>query len=181
MSAMSENRPADSARAFLLLSEEALIAQCEVDIYRASGPGGQKRNKTGSAVRLRHTPTGLSSQAVEDRSQHSNKRRAVRRLRETLALMVRGNVARDTFHRSALVEGYVNERGQLRINPRNPDYPIVVAEVLDVFAACGTRVGESAALLGLSTGHFVRFLESDTKLWRQANELRRIAGAKPLR
>jgi len=178
---MTENPPADGARVFLLLSEEALMAQCEVDVYRASGPGGQKRNKISSAVRLRHTPTGLSAQAVEDRSQHSNKRRAVRRLRETLALMLRGTVALDTFRRSALMEGYVNDRGQLRINPRNPDFPLVVAEVLDVFAACGTRVGESAALLGLSTGHFVRFLESDTKVWRQANEMRRGAGEKPLR
>ena len=58
------------------LSDDQLLAQCQVDTYRASGPGGQKRNKTSSAVRLRHPPSGLLVIAEESRSQHENRARA---------------------------------------------------------------------------------------------------------
>src|SRR5881398_1206994 len=71
------------------LTEDQLLAQCEVDTYRASGPGGQKRNKTSSAVRLRHTPSGLLVIAEESRSQHENKARALRRIRQALYLKLR--------------------------------------------------------------------------------------------
>src|SRR3954453_7558566 len=71
------------------LSDDQLLAQCEVDTYRASGPGGQKRNKTSSAVRLRHPPTGLLVIAEESRSQHENKAKALRRLRKALYLDLR--------------------------------------------------------------------------------------------
>src|SRR5262245_935588 len=71
------------------LTDDQLLAQCEVDTYRASGPGGQKRNKTSSAVRLRHPPTGLIVIAEESRSQHENRARALRRLRQALFLKIR--------------------------------------------------------------------------------------------
>ena len=71
------------------LAEDRLLAQCEVDTYRASGPGGQKRNKTSSAVRLRHPPTGLIVIAEESRSQHENKAKALKRLWHALFLDLR--------------------------------------------------------------------------------------------
>src|SRR3954465_4219948 len=71
------------------LSDEQLLAQCAVDTYRSTSPGGQKRNKTSSAVRLRHPPTGLVVIAEESRSQHENKAKALRRLRQALFLPLR--------------------------------------------------------------------------------------------
>src|SRR5437588_3997635 len=71
------------------LTDAQLLAQCEVDTYRASGPGGQKRNKTSSAVRLRHLPSGLIVIAEESRSQHENRARALRRMRAALSLKLR--------------------------------------------------------------------------------------------
>src|SRR6476660_7674081 len=70
-------------------SDEQLLGHCEIDTYRASGPGGQKRNKTSSAVRLRHEPSGLIVIAEESRSQHENKAKALRRLRQALFLKIR--------------------------------------------------------------------------------------------
>src|SRR5437870_13852726 len=71
------------------LTDGQLLAQCEVDTYRASGPGGQKRNKTSSAVRLRHPPSGLLVIAEESRSQHENKAKALKWLRQALYLRLR--------------------------------------------------------------------------------------------
>jgi protein subunit release factor A len=62
-------------------SDIALLAECEVETFRAGGPGGQHQNKTDSAVRLRHVPTGLTVTCRAQRSQHLNKKDALRRLR----------------------------------------------------------------------------------------------------
>src|SRR3982751_4500106 len=77
------------------LTDPQLLAQCEVDTYRASGPGGKRRNKTSSAARLRHAPSGLLVIAEESRSQHENKAKALKRLRRALYLELREEVAPD--------------------------------------------------------------------------------------
>ena len=65
-------------------TDEALLAQCRVDTFRAGGPGGQHQNTTDSAVRLTHEPTGLQATSREERSQHRNRALALERLRRKL-------------------------------------------------------------------------------------------------
>jgi protein subunit release factor B len=62
-------------------SDAVLLAECEVETFRAGGPGGQHQNVTDSAVRLRHRPTGLTVTCRAQRSQYLNKMDALRRLR----------------------------------------------------------------------------------------------------
>ena len=57
-----------------------LLRDCDVETYRASGPGGQHRNKTESAVRMTHRPTGLVRVATEHRSQLRNRELALERI-----------------------------------------------------------------------------------------------------
>jgi protein subunit release factor A len=66
-------------------SPEKLLAECDVTTFRASGPGGQHRNRRESAVRLRHRPSGIVVVATERRSQHQNRAVALERLAERLA------------------------------------------------------------------------------------------------
>src|SRR5215212_7932162 len=63
-------------------SDEDLLRECEIETFRSSGPGGQHVNKTESAVRLTHLPTGLVVTCREERSQHRNKAICLKKLRE---------------------------------------------------------------------------------------------------
>jgi hypothetical protein len=168
------------------LSDAQLLAQCEVDTYRASGPGGQKRNKTSSAVRIRHPPSGLLVIAEESRSQHENRARALRRLRHAHYLKIRDDLPADalTPARLAARPDYGPARdseGRLHLGRKDPRFWPVVGVVLDVLQAVGARVGEAAEALGISTGNLIDFLHSEDKVWEQANQMRTRFGHKPLR
>ncbi|MBP8131145.1 MAG: peptide chain release factor-like protein [Candidatus Hydrogenedentes bacterium] len=67
------------------------IPEDELDFtfFRSRGPGGQKKNVTDSAVRLRHLPTGITVVAQRGRSQYQNKRLALMELERRLAAMRR--------------------------------------------------------------------------------------------
>jgi len=163
------------------LSDERLLAQCEVDTYRASGPGGQKRNKTSSAVRLRHPPSGLIVIAEESRSQHENRARALKRLRQALYLKLReqllpGAVVSHPDYRAAR-----GADGRLDLGRKDPRFWPAAGVVLDVLAAVEARVSEAAAALGISTANLIAFLQVEPKVWEHANYLRARFGHKPLR
>jgi hypothetical protein len=167
-------------------SDAQLLSQCEVDTYRASGPGGQKRNKTSSAVRLRHPPTRLIVIAEESRSQHENRRRALRRLRQALYLKIRDELEPNDLHPNVLAArpGFCEARttgGRLDLGRKDPRFWPAVGVVLDVLNAVGAQVSTAAGALGISTANLVDFLATDPKVWEQVNHLRSKFGQKPLR
>jgi peptide chain release factor-like protein len=168
------------------LSDAQLLDQCEVDTYRASGPGGQKRNKTSSAVRVRHPPSGLIVIAEESRSQHENRARALRRLRQAFFLKIREERTPEQLNVPFLstLPDYRQARdgeGRLDLGRKDPRFWPAVGVVLDVVQACQAQVSTAAEALGISTANLIAFLETDPKVWEQANQMRTRFGQKPLR
>jgi RF-1 domain len=140
------------------LSDTQLLAQCRVETFRGPGPGGQKRNKTSSAVRLTHQPSGISVTAGESRSQSQNRAKALRRLRHRMALLLRQPFEPGAAH--------------LDISPRSTEYPGVMGGVLDALESARWSVSDAAALLATSTGKLVAFLRADPPLWTHVNRQR---------
>lgn len=169
--------------ALLLATDNALLAQCEVDRYRASGPGGQHRNKTESAVRIRHLPTGVSAIAEESRSQAENKAIALRRLRAQLALRHREPVALEAFAPSprlaAMVAGGAAPLGEK--TRQTPEFWIAMGELLDLFLADACEVRATAARLGIGSAALSKLLLRDDAVAKVVNEERAQRGMRPMR
>jgi hypothetical protein len=168
---------------YLLASDDALIAQCEVDRYRASGPGGQHRNKTESAVRLRHKPSGVSAIGEDSRSQAENKLHAVRRLRSAIALEVREHARIDGYAPSARLAALVaGGTAPLGAKTRlTGEYWAAIAELLDLLVAGDLEIAATAQRLGITTGALSKLLLHDEQVGRVVNDLRRGKGMRPLR
>jgi hypothetical protein len=166
---------------YLTPDDRLLAHACRMEAYQASGPGGQKRNRTYSAVRLTHPPTGISVTAEESRSQNENKARALRRLRMAIALRVRRQQGSGEAAIPETVRAYFRQDAPLQVNQKNPIYPLVCATVLDALYCMEGSIGEASRMLGLSTGRLSRFLGRDSDLLLAANDLRANYNLKPLK
>ena len=164
---------------FLALTDSAFLKQCAFDAYTASGPGGQKRNRTYSAVRLTHKPTGLSVVAEESRSQHENRARALRRLKILLALRLRANPAHGWNLPEALLT-YFKPVVQ-RMNPKNEYYPLFCAAMLDLLYVQRGSLSQTARALGISTGQCGPLFMISKDLMAEANSIRSQFGLKPIK
>ena len=77
---------------------ERLEQEVVIETYRSRGPGGQRKNKTETAVRLTHLPSGIVVIATEQRSQAQNRKLAFERLRERLLRLYRRKKRRIPTH-----------------------------------------------------------------------------------
>jgi hypothetical protein len=152
------------------LSDEQLLAECRVEAFRGPGPGGQKRNKTSSAVRVTHNPTGLWAISTESRSQQRNRQMALDRLRHKLALLVREAANLAEFPEPEILD----------VSQRAFGYPAAMGKILDVLDHAGWSVSDAARILAVSTGRLVGFLREDGPLFAEVNRRRKERGLRGL-
>lgn len=151
----------------LKLDDSALSARCELEFFKGTGNGGQKRNKTSSAARVRLPEFGVAAEDCTERSQHRNRAAALRKLRLAVAYQVRQSPATPP------------ERVECAVD--HADYPFMLAHLLDLLEEEKWELKPAAERCGLSATALVKRLARDPELWSFANRERLRFGHCPLR
>ena len=138
----------------LALTEQQLFAECRCDTMRGTGPGGQKRNKTESAVRVTHVATGLFAIDDVERSQHINRHHALQKLRLEFAFHLRC----EPVAWKQPVPG-----------PSSDSFPLWVAVALDALFATDFKLADAVVILGTTTSQLVKNLLKLPALWQFVN------------
>jgi hypothetical protein len=160
-----------------MLSEEKLEQECQLSFRRASGPGGQNRNKVETAVQVTHLPTGLSGQASERRTQGENRQVAIQRLRVALAI----NIRTDNCEAAPLtVVQYIN-RGKLAISEQNSDWPTVLAELFNMIATQNWQLNSVANSLQTTPTQILKAIARESAALAYLNSNRISSGLTSLR
>jgi peptide chain release factor 2 len=126
-------------------------ADLRVDVYRASGAGGQHVNRTESAVRITHLPSGIVVQCQNDRSQHKNKDHAMKQLRAKLYEM-------EIMKRSAEQQAVEDTKSDIGWGSQIRSYVLDQSRIKDL--RTGVEVGNTQAVLD---GDLDRFVEASLK------------------
>lgn len=161
------------------LSPEALLKQCTVRRFKATGPGGQHRNKVETAVELTHTPTGVIASATERRSQRDNQHMALKRLRLRLAVDHRLPADPSQPCSEPWRSRVVDRRIVLSVD--HDDFPTLLAEALDRLASLAYDHEKAAAGLGVTPSQLVKLLAKEPAALARVNEARAKSGRHRLR
>jgi RF-1 domain len=160
------------------LSDEKLLAECELQFIRRSGPGGQHRNKTETAVILRHSKTGLSAEANERRSQADNRKVAIFRLRLCMAVQFRCPVEVDSPPSTLWESRHANSR--ISVASTHADFPRILAEALDRLYANEYRLDQAAKQLHVTNSQLVKLFKQHVPVLMLVNRERLTRNLGPL-
>jgi len=126
-------------------------ADLRIDVYRASGAGGQHVNRTESAVRITHGPSGIVVQCQNDRSQHKNKATAMKQLRAKLYEM-------EMHRRRSEAQGVEDSKADIGWGSQIRSYVLDQSRIKDL--RTGVETGNTQAVLD---GDLDPFIEASLK------------------
>ncbi len=175
-----------AAWTWLALDPDALLKQCRQSRFQGSGPGGQKRNRVYSGVRLSHAASGLTGECVDSRASARNVGEALARLRLSLALeaiepgsnLEGTGESADIGDLAKLAEG---PAFRAAANPAHADFPRFALRALYALESRRGQSAPAAAALGCTASALTRFLKADKAVWAKAREVRMAYGLHPLK
>jgi len=161
-----------------MLDDDGLLAICDWSRSRSGGPGGQHRNKVETAVTIVHKQTDISAHAGERRSVRENKPVAIRRLRLALA----------TQHRMAVPPGDCRtllwrervRKNKIILSTAHRDFPAMLAEALDMIAACDHDMKQASTRLECSASQLTKLIKEHQPAWGWMNTQREQRGLRKL-
>jgi peptide chain release factor 2 len=121
-------------------------ADLRIDVYRASGAGGQHVNRTESAVRITHNPTGIVVQCQNDRSQHKNKATAMKQLKARL-------YEREMAERRAQAQAVEDTKADIGWGSQIRSYVLDQSRIKDL--RTGVEIGNTQSVLDGQIGPFI--------------------------
>lgn len=169
--------PSTDAYRWLALSPEELLRQCRQARFQGSGPGGQKRNRVYSGVRVTHGATGLTAESVDSRASLRNLGAAVERLRMVLAL----SASLDDCDPDQGAAGCPQAPFRAGASPSHADYPRFLLRALHHLAWHRGQLAPAAASLGCTASALTRFFKADKAAWAKAKDIREANGLHALK
>lgn len=144
----------------LQMDDAALSALCRITFSCGSGPGGQKRNKTFSAVKVELPQWNVAASDCTERSQFRNRSNALKKLKMLLALKYRKERDIPPEHRDCSMH--------------SADYPLFAAQLLDIIHQNGFDHRKAAEVCGISPSALLKKLFRDPELWQFFQNQRKI-------
>ena len=163
----------------LRLKEDTLLSRCERETYQASSPGGQKRNRVRSAVRLRHRPSGISVTASESRRGESNIKEALEKLRIELCLLLFSS--RELMSPPAPPDEREFQVPFRLASPSHFDFALCVFAALLALSDCAGELNGAALKLKTTRSALTRFLKKHKKVQAAVETMRVGFGLGPLK
>lgn len=161
------------------ISESELVKFCRIRFGRASGPGGQHRNKVETAVRIEHLPTGIEAAATETRSQATNRKKALFRLRIRLALEVPVEFLPDESPSELWKKRCPNQK--IVCNPEHDESPALLAELWSHLSRENFDLAAAAGRLDCTSSQIVKFVGRISEARERIQQERQTRHLAPLK
>ena len=158
---------------FLRKENQAFQQLAKIDVFKGSGKGGQKKNKTSNTIRI--TLNHLVVTEGASRSKQENLEKAIKKLRFSIALdyQVESNRGNQEPQCPIEVESYV-QGGLLRVSLKNPKYPFFLGYLLDVLLFFQFSWKESANYFNTSPSQLRKFVGKDSWLLQRLQQIEHL-------